>query len=289
MCTSTNNRAHGFPSFATGNSVPRRERQETPHRREPRPSFTRHDTRLSETVTRAGTYRFPSNLVGINVLEQAVLAAGESQSSELRRKPAQPARLAVQHPGAVAQLIEDIEAHNEADKRCQANRKLGKMVEDLIQKRLKSHLSLLRIRLKTQFKGYDLRAYVDDPSYADVGSIKVQQSDMLLAKIEIKATRGNAVSMKMNLQEEARRATMRRGTGCAWCLSMMTKKSMSSRQNELRNWPASSQTLAAGWRPLARASRMPSRALTRADSTSNTSMTFATASARGYGRAKRYR
>lgn len=54
----------------------------------------------------------------------------------------------VQHPGAVAQLIEDIEAHHEADKRWQANQKLGKMVEDLIQKQLKSYLSLLRIRAK---------------------------------------------------------------------------------------------------------------------------------------------
>jgi hypothetical protein len=109
--------------------------------------------------------------------------------------------LAVQHPGAVAQLIEDIEAHHEADQRWQANQKLGKMVEDLIQKQFKSHLSLLRIRLKTQFKGYDLGAYVDDPSCADVGSIEVQQSEALLAKIEIKATRSKAVSMS-NLQGE---------------------------------------------------------------------------------------
>jgi hypothetical protein len=162
--------------------------------------LTRHDTRLAETVTREEHTDF-LNLVGINVLEQAVLAAGEAQSPELRRKLAQLARLAVQHPGAIAQLIEDIEAHHEADQRWQANQKLGKMVENLIQKQLKSHLSQLRVRLKTQFKGYDLGAYVDDPSYADVGSIEVQQSETLLAKIEIKATRGKAVSMS-NLQGE---------------------------------------------------------------------------------------
>jgi hypothetical protein len=164
--------------------------------------LTRHDTRLAEAVTREEHTDF-LNLVGINVLEQAVLAAGESQSSELRRKLAQLARLAVQHPGAVAQLIEDIEAHNEADQRWQANQKLGKMVEELIQVRLKSRLSLLRVRLKTQFKGYDLGAYVDDPSYADVGSIEVQQSETLIAKIEIKATRGQAVSMSNAQGEEA--------------------------------------------------------------------------------------
>ena len=162
--------------------------------------LTRHDPRLADMVTREEHTDF-LNLVGINVLEQAVLAAGESQSAELRRKLAQLARLAAQHPGAVTQLIEDIEAHHEADKRWQANQKLGKMVEELVQTRLKSRLSLLRIRLKTQFKGYDLGAYVDDPSYADVGSIEVQQAETLLAKIEIKATRGKAVSMS-NLQGE---------------------------------------------------------------------------------------
>ena len=160
--------------------------------------LTSHDARLSETVTREEHTDF-LNLVGINVLEQAVLAAGESQRSELRRKLAQLARLAVQHPGAVAQLIEDIEAHNEADKRWQANQKLGKLVEELIKKQLNLHLSKLRISLKPQFKGYDLGAYVDDSSYADVGSIEVRQFGTLFAKIEIKATRGNAVSMS-NLQ-----------------------------------------------------------------------------------------
>jgi hypothetical protein len=143
------------------------------------------------------------NLVGINVLEQAVLAAGESQSTELRRRLAQLARLAAQHPGAVAQLIQDIEAHHEADQRWQANQKLGKIVEELVQVRLKSRLLSLRIRVRTQFKGYDLGAYVDDPSYADVGSIEVQQAETLLAKIEIKATRGNAVSMSNVQGEEA--------------------------------------------------------------------------------------
>ena len=89
------------------------------------------------------------------------------------------------HPGAVAQLIEDIEAHHEADKRWRENQKLGKIVEDLIGARLKSRLSLSRIRVKPQFKGYDLGAYVDDASYADVGWIDVQQGEMLIAKIEI--------------------------------------------------------------------------------------------------------
>ncbi len=163
--------------------------------------LTRHNTRLAETVTREEHTDF-LNLIGINVLEQAVLAA-EAQSSELRRKLAQLARLAVHHPGAVAQLIKDIEVHSKANKRWNANQKLGKMVENLIQKQLKSRLSVPRIRLKTQFKGYDLGAYVDDPSYADVGSIEVQQSETLLAKIEIKATRGKAVSMSSLQGEEA--------------------------------------------------------------------------------------
>ena len=36
--------------------------------------------------------------------------------------------------------------------------KLGKIVEELVQARLKSRLLLLRVRVKTQFKGYDLGA-----------------------------------------------------------------------------------------------------------------------------------
>jgi hypothetical protein len=161
--------------------------------------LTRHDTRLADTVTREEHADF-LNLVGINVLEQALLATSPSQSSELRRRFAQLARLAVQHPEAVTRLMQDIEAHHEADKRWRENQKLGKMIEELVRAQLRSRL-LRRIRLKTQFKGYDLRAYVDDPSYADVGSIEVKQSETLLAKIEIKATRGKAVSLS-NLQGE---------------------------------------------------------------------------------------
>jgi hypothetical protein len=165
--------------------------------------LTRYDSRLADTVTREEHTNFLT-LIGINVLEQAVLAVGESQSTDLRRRLAQLARLAAQHPGAVAQLILDIEAHHDADQRWQANQRLGKMVEELVQARLKSRSFLLRIRMKTQFKGYDLGAYVDDPSYSDVGAIEVQQAETLLARIEIKATRGNAVSMSNVQGEEAR-------------------------------------------------------------------------------------
>jgi hypothetical protein len=170
--------------------------------------LTRHDARLADAVTREEHSEFLA-LIGINVLEQALLAAGPDQSSELRRKLAQLARMAVQHPGAVAKLMQDIEAHREADERWRENRKLGKIIEDLIQKRLKSLLLFSRIRLKTQFTGYDLGAYVDNPSYADVGSIEVQQSETLLAKIEIKATRGKAVSISNRQGEEASNDPMR--------------------------------------------------------------------------------
>ncbi|UPT97664.1 hypothetical protein J4G48_0006015 [Bradyrhizobium barranii subsp. apii] len=43
--------------------------------------------------------------------------------------------------------MQDIEAHREADERWRENRKLGKIIEDLIQKRLKSLLLFSRIRL----------------------------------------------------------------------------------------------------------------------------------------------
>ena len=75
--------------------------------------LTRYDPRLADTLTREEHSVF-LDLVGINVLEQALLATDQSQRRELRRRLAQ---LAVQHPGAVTQLIEKIEAHNEAGKR----------------------------------------------------------------------------------------------------------------------------------------------------------------------------
>ncbi len=162
--------------------------------------LTRDDARLADTVIREEHAGF-LNLVGINVLEQALLATDQSQRSELRRQLAQLARLAAQHPGTVTQLIQNVEARQVAEKRWRENQKLGKMVEDLIEVRLKSRLLLLHIRLKTQFKGYDLGAYIDDSSYADVGSVEVKQAETLLAKIEIKATRGRMVSMS-NLQGE---------------------------------------------------------------------------------------
>jgi hypothetical protein len=93
--------------------------------------LTRSDPRLADVITREKHTEF-LNVIGIDVLEQAVLAAGEAQSAELRRQLAQLARLATQHPGAVTRLIEKIEAHQEADRRWRANQKLGKMVEDMI-------------------------------------------------------------------------------------------------------------------------------------------------------------
>jgi hypothetical protein len=156
--------------------------------------LTRDDARLADMVIREEHTEF-LNLTGINVLEQALLAADQSQRSELRRQLALLARLAAQHPDTVTQLIQNIEARQEANKRWRENQKLGKIVEDLIGARLKSRLSLLRIRVRPQFRGYDLGAYVDDASYADVGWIDVQQGETLIAKIEIKSTRGDAVSM----------------------------------------------------------------------------------------------
>jgi hypothetical protein len=61
---------------------------------------------------------------------------------------------------------------------------------------------LHRIRVKTQFKSYDLGAYVDDDAFPDVGSVEVEAGS-LVAKIEIKATRGKTVSLSNRQGEEA--------------------------------------------------------------------------------------
>jgi hypothetical protein len=163
--------------------------------------LTLHNPRLADAVTREQHSDF-LNLVGINVLEQALLAANESQRPGLRRQLAQLAKLAMQHPDTVAQLMEDIAAHHEASKRWRENQKLGKIVEELIAARLKSRLLPHRIRVKIQFKGYDLGAYVDDNAVPDVGSVEVEAGS-LVAKIEIKATRGKTVSLSNRQGEEA--------------------------------------------------------------------------------------
>lgn len=162
--------------------------------------LTRDDAELADVITREEHAEF-LNLVGINVLEQALLAADQSQRATLRRQLAQLAKLAIRHPDTVAQLIDGIEAHREADLRWRANQEFGKAVEELLAQRLKLRLLPLRIRLKVQFKGYDLGAYLADDASSDVGSIEVE-AGTLVAKIEIKATRGRAVSLS-NRQGEA--------------------------------------------------------------------------------------
>ena len=175
-------RANGLREYASANGCrERRGRERLTDASLAR--LTRHDTRLAQIVIREEHTDF-LNLVGINVLEQALLAAGPSQSSELRRKFAQLARLAIQHPGAVARLMQMIEAHHDADQRWRENQKLGQIVEELIQMRLKSHLSLFRIRVQTPFKGYDLGAYADDPSSSDVGSIEVSSPERFSPRLK---------------------------------------------------------------------------------------------------------
>jgi hypothetical protein len=63
----------------------------------------------------------------------------------------------------------------------------------------------IRVPPRSNFADYRavLGAYVDDPSFVDVGSIDVEATGTLLAKIEIKATRGQTVSMSNRQGEEA--------------------------------------------------------------------------------------
>ena len=163
--------------------------------------LTRHDRTLAETAIREEHAEF-LDLIGINVLEQALLATSDTQRAELRRKLAQLTRLASEHPDTVTRLMQDIEAHSAADKRWRGNQQLGKVVEDLVRNRLKILLTRSRVRVETHFVGYDLDAFFEDPSISDVGLLNLD-CGTVLAKVEIKATRGTSVSMSNRQGDEA--------------------------------------------------------------------------------------
>ena len=150
---------------------------------------------IAEAVTRKELEEF-LDILGINILEQALLAADQTQRSELRRKLAQLTKLATQNPGEVERVMQDIERRRKGAERWKDNQNLGKAVEQLVHTTLDALLKPRGIRVETNFVGYDLAAYFDkdDTVEEDVVSIKVV-ARTLLAKIEIKSTRGTAVSM----------------------------------------------------------------------------------------------
>lgn len=150
---------------------------------------------IAEVVTRKELEQF-LEIVGVNVLEQALLATDPVNRAELRRSLAQLAKLASQNPGEVEQLIESIENRRKAAERWESNRFLGNAVEQLVGAMLRAILRDHGIRVETNFVGYDLAAYYEgqDSTEEEVGCIHVSIGT-LLAKIEIKATRGRGVSM----------------------------------------------------------------------------------------------
>lgn len=150
---------------------------------------------IAEAVTRKELEEF-LDILGINILEQALLATDQTQRPELRRKLAQLAKLASQNPDEVDRVMQDIERRRKGAERWKDNQNLGKAVEQLVHTTLEAMLKPRGIRVETNFVGYDLAAYYDrdDTIEEDVGSIQVV-AGTLLAKIEIKATRGAAVSM----------------------------------------------------------------------------------------------
>ena len=157
---------------------------------------------IAEAVTRKELEEF-LEIVGINVLEQALLATDPTNRSELRRNLAQLAKLASQNPGEVEQFIQDIEMRRIAAERWKNNRSLGNAVELLVGTTLRAILKHRGIRVETNFVGYDLAAYYEgQDATEEVGCVQVL-AGTLLAKIEIKATRGSAVSMSYAQGQEA--------------------------------------------------------------------------------------
>jgi len=145
--------------------------------------------------------------VGINVLEQALLATDPANQTELRRKLAELAKLASQNPGEVEQLIQQIKRRLSASERLKSNRSLGNAVEQLVGTMLRAILDRRGIRVQTNYIGYDLAAYCEGRSGTEeeVGYIHVS-AGTLLAKIEIKSTQGCSVSMSYAQGREATNA-----------------------------------------------------------------------------------
>ncbi len=157
-------------------------------------TLTQHDKELAKVALDFEAEQF-LELAGINVLEQALLSTDERHRSELRRKLAQLTKLAAENPGEVDKLMRDIEARQEAAERWAENQQIGRKVEDLLRDHLDDLLRSLGVRVKANFVGYDAAAYLAGLAASeDVGSLELS-ADTLLAKIEIKATRSDSISM----------------------------------------------------------------------------------------------
>lgn len=144
------------------------------------------DPALSGLVTRADAQDF-LDAAGINVLEQTLLLRGDSERAEYRRKLAQLSS-SLKAPSDIDLLVRDVEARQRLAEWWEQNQEFGRRIEVLVQQLLDQ---APKLDVVVRFTGHDLEARVkSDAQPADIGALEVGAT-----KIEIKATRGDSVSM----------------------------------------------------------------------------------------------
>ena len=147
---------------------------------------------LAPLMTREGLQAF-LELIGVNVLEQALLGFDEGRRLQLRRKLAELTKL-VSSPDEIDELVKNIEAARRMQRQWESSQALGRKVERLVKEVLDDlKLNYLKLKVEVRFVGYDLEAYLGTltaPDEEDIGRLEVG-----VAKIEIKATRSSTVSM----------------------------------------------------------------------------------------------
>jgi hypothetical protein len=161
------------------------------------------DPELSVIAARAASEPL-LELLGVNVLEQAVLAVDAARQADLRTNLIHLARLEADDPGAIDEVVKRIEAERLAGERWRDNQALGKLVELLIDEVLKDALKDHNIDVQSNFVGYDRKLYSEGFVLLDedVGYLDVRLPG-IVARIEIKATRSDKISMSYQQGSES--------------------------------------------------------------------------------------
>ena len=157
--------------------------------------LARRDPVLGALMTQERTQSL-LELLGVNILEQALLNLDESQRPTMRRKLAELTKV-LKDPSEIDSLVKDIQIRKRISDQWASNQTFGHKVEKLV----KAILDRMNVRTDVRFRGFDLEAYLGASALADedIGHLEVG-----VAKIEIKATRSDAVSMS---DVQARTAT----------------------------------------------------------------------------------
>lgn len=149
-------------------------------------SLARRDPELAALMTHERTQSL-LELLGVNILEQTLLSVDESQRPAMRRKLAELTKV-LKDPAEIDGLVKDLEIRRQVSGQWASNQTLGRKVEEVV----KAVLEGMNVNVKVHFRGYDLDAYLGALALPDED---IGHLELGVAKIEIKATRSDAVSM----------------------------------------------------------------------------------------------